>query len=112
MGEEVHDGGVAGLLRMDSDGALHHGVLAHEDDGIATKALANALKLGGADIIGADDEDLGVLLEEAAEFLVVLRLLLSAGGLENHGGRETLEIERKDLERVLQIAGRRNPNGR
>lgn len=87
MGNEAHDGGVAGLLRVYSDGALHHGVLAHEDDGIAAEALADVLELVGADIIGADDEDLRVLAEESAEFLVVLGLLLSSGGLENHGGR-------------------------
>lgn len=85
MREEVHGGGVTGLLRMDSDGTFHHGVLAHEDNGIATKALANALKLVRADIIGTDDEDLRILFEKAAEFLVVVSLLLSSGGFENHG---------------------------
>lgn len=85
MGEEAGDGGVTGILRMDSDGAFHHGVFTHENDGIATKTPANALKLVRSDIIGANDENLRILFEKTAEFLIVLSLLLSSGGFENHG---------------------------
>lgn len=87
MREEVSDGGVTSVFRMDSNGAFHHGVLTHKNNGIATKTLADALKLVGTDIIGTDDEDLRILIEETTEFLIVVSFLLSSGGLENHGGR-------------------------
>ena len=53
------------LLQLAADGLLHHGVLAHENDGMATQADADLLHLRRADVVSADDEALGVLLEQA-----------------------------------------------
>ena len=45
---------VASGLAVDADGALHHGVLPHEDDGLRAEGLADVLELLGANIVGMD----------------------------------------------------------
>jgi hypothetical protein len=64
------------------DALADHGVLAHEDGGLGAERRADVHELAGANIVGADDERTGVVIEERAEFVVV-RLL----GLESRSGR-------------------------
>nr|GMD23826.1 hypothetical protein G7K_5812-T1 [Ipomoea batatas] len=52
---------VAGVLSMHADGALHHGVLTHEDDGITTEPPADVLELLGPYIVGAHHQYLRVV---------------------------------------------------
>lgn len=51
------------LFQMTANGLLHHGVLAHENDGMAAQADTDLLHLRRADVIRTDDEALGVLIE-------------------------------------------------
>lgn len=53
------------------DGATDHGVLAHQDDTLATERLTNLVHLLGGDIVDGDNEDGLVLLDEALELLKV-----------------------------------------
>lgn len=46
------------------ESAADHGVLAHQNDTIATERLADLVHLLGRDIVDGDDEDALVLLEE------------------------------------------------
>lgn len=61
---------------MDTDGALHHGVLAHEDDGVTTETLPDVLELVGSDIVCGDDQHLRVVVQELAKLRVVRDLLV------------------------------------
>lgn len=61
---------------MDPDGALHHGVLAHEHNGVATQTLTNVLELSGSDVVGRHQEDLGVLVQQLAQLAIVRDLLV------------------------------------
>lgn len=51
--------------------AADHGVLAHEDDTLATERLADLVHLLRGDIVDGDDEDGLVLLEEVLELVEV-----------------------------------------
>jgi hypothetical protein len=62
MWQELLEVGV--LFELSADRLLHHGVLAHEDDGMAAQADADLLHLRGSDIVSADNEALWVLLEK------------------------------------------------
>ena len=89
--------GAAGLAE-DADRALHHGVLAHENDGLGAQTLiwgkgpgisraawgallsrnsaahlADVLELHRADVVGMADESLVILLKVCADLGVVLR---------------------------------------
>jgi len=66
------------VVEVTPDGLAHHGVLAHEDDGLAAEGDADLLHLLRADIVGVDQEALGVLIEELNELGEVVRL---PGGL-------------------------------
>lgn len=52
-------------------GTANHGVLAHENDTLATERLADLVHLLGRDIVDGDDEDALVLLEENLELAEV-----------------------------------------
>jgi hypothetical protein len=56
--------GHAALLNETLDGTADHGVLAHEDDGVATEGNADLVHLLGGDIVNGDDEDGLVGLEQ------------------------------------------------
>lgn len=60
-------------------GAAHHGVLAHENDALATEGLSDLVHLLRRDIVDGDDEDALVLLEEDLELVKVsgLRFFLA-----------------------------------
>jgi hypothetical protein len=45
----------------------YHGILAHQDNTLATEGESNLVHLLGADIVDGDDEDGGVLFEQALE---------------------------------------------
>lgn len=60
---------------------LHHGVLPHKNYRVTTETLADILELIRADVIGGDDENLAIVLEQLAELGVVVNLLLSLGEL-------------------------------
>ena len=49
----------------------HHGVLAHQNDGIASEGRSNLVHLLRADIVDADDEDRLVLVEQALELVEI-----------------------------------------
>lgn len=51
------------LLELTADGLLHHGVLTHQDDGIASQADTDLLHLRRADVVRTYDEALWVLIE-------------------------------------------------
>jgi hypothetical protein len=53
----------------------YHGVLAHQDNTLATEGLTDLVHLLGADIVDGDDEDARVLLEEALELVEVAGLV-------------------------------------
>jgi len=63
IGQQV--GEVRVGLHLTSDALLHHGVLAHQDLGLAAQRDADLLHLVGADVVGADNEALGVLIDQA-----------------------------------------------
>ena len=69
---------------MDLDAAAYESVLAHEDDRVAAEALADVLELVGANIVGASDEHLAVLVQQRAQLLVVHHLLLRLRQLYRH----------------------------
>ena len=53
--EKLLELGVVG--QVSADGLAHHGVLAHEDDGMAAERHADLLHLLGSDIVGVDLKD-------------------------------------------------------
>ena len=57
----------------------HHGVLAHQDDTLATEGASDLVHLLGADIVDADDEDGLVFFEEALELVEVAGLVAGSG---------------------------------
>lgn len=81
---EIEVGLVPCLLGMQADRSLHHGVLPHQDDGIAAEALPDVLELIRSDVIGGGDQDLAVLIEKLAKLLVVGDLLLGLRCLHSH----------------------------
>jgi hypothetical protein len=63
---------ILGELRDETfDSAANHGVLAHQDDRLPSKRMADFVHLLGADIVNRDDEDGFVLLKQALELLEV-----------------------------------------
>ena len=48
---------------MTADGLADHGVLPHQHRGVAAQRGADGLHLLGADIVDADDETLGILIQ-------------------------------------------------
>lgn len=62
------------LLSRDTDNA-HHGVLAHQDDTLATQRDTDLVHLLRRDIVDGDDEDGLVLLEQALELVEVAGLV-------------------------------------
>lgn len=63
---EVHNGLVASGLGMKLNGALHHGVLSHQNDRVTSETRPYLLKLVGTDIVSVDNQNLGVLAEQSA----------------------------------------------
>ena len=67
-------------MRCDSDDAevsiTHHGILPHQDNAIAAKAVTNLVHLLRADIVDEDDEDGSVLLQQILELVKVRRLVV------------------------------------
>merc|ERR1719242_930707 len=55
------------LLDLSSDDLPHHGVLAHEDDSLASEGNPDLLHLLGSDIVSSNDEALGILFQELGE---------------------------------------------
>jgi len=49
----------------------HHGVLAHENDALASKGLPDRVHLVGADIVNCDDENGLVLLQQGLQLVEV-----------------------------------------
>ena len=62
------------LLQMAPDGLAHHRVLAHQHDSLAPQRNPDLLHLLGADIVRADDEAFGILVEQLDELEVVASL--------------------------------------
>jgi len=54
----------------------HHGVLAHQDNAIATERLTDLVHLLRADIVDGDNEDGLVALQQALELVEVAGLVL------------------------------------
>jgi hypothetical protein len=53
------------------DGTANHGILAHQDDRLPAKRMADFVHLLGADIVNGDDEDGFVRVEQALELVEV-----------------------------------------
>ncbi|CAK9179264.1 unnamed protein product [Ilex paraguariensis] len=81
---KVEVGLVAGLLRMDPDGPLHHSIFPHQHDRVSTKSLPNILQLVRSDIVGRGDEDLGVLIKKLAQLLIISDLLFGLRCFHRH----------------------------
>merc|ERR1719251_305405 len=83
------------LLQLAPDDLPHHGVLAHEDHGLASQGNPDLLHLLGADIVSTHDEAPRVLFQELGELGEVVsfpgRLVLP-----NH-----LDVLRKSLRTLL-----------
>jgi len=47
-----------------TDGLAHHGVLAHEYDGMTPEGHTDLLHLLGSDIVGFDQETLGIFIQK------------------------------------------------
>lgn len=83
-GDDIQVSRIASLLGVDTDGPLHHGVLAHEHHGVRPQPLPDTLELIGAHIVGGAHEHLRILLQEIAQLVVIVLLLLLLGPLETH----------------------------
>lgn len=57
--------------------STYHGVLAHQDNTLATEGMANLVHLLGADIVDFDDESRLVVLQQALELIEVAGLVAS-----------------------------------
>jgi hypothetical protein len=57
----------------------YHGVLAHQDNTLASESMSDLVHLLRADIVDLNDEDGLVLLEQALELVEVLRLVAGFG---------------------------------
>jgi hypothetical protein len=93
--QEVHErvkGVVTGLLGVHLDATPDERVLPHEHHRVAPEAPADVLELLGTDVVGQGDEHLGVLIEQAAQLLVVRDLLLRLSPLDRHRCRGTLTL--------------------
>ena len=63
---------VLGTVRDETlEGAADHGVLAHEDDGLAAERLADLVHLLRADIVDGDDEDCLIFVQQGLELVEV-----------------------------------------
>lgn len=49
---------------MTPDGLADHGVFTHQNDGESSQRATNLLQLLGSDIVSADNEALGILIEK------------------------------------------------
>ncbi|KAM2290526.1 hypothetical protein ACFXTI_031173 [Malus domestica] len=65
---------------MDPDRPFHHRVLPLQNDGVSVQSLVEVLELLGADVVGGDNEDLAILVEEGTELGIVGDLLVGLGG--------------------------------
>lgn len=81
---EAENRRVAGFLRVDPDRSFHHSVLTHENDGIAPQTLPNVLELVRSDVISRHHQHLRVFIQQLAELLVVIQLLLCLGQFRSH----------------------------
>lgn len=98
-GDKVKEGIVAGLLSMHSNGALHHGVLAHEHNRVTTQTPSDILKLVGPDVVGQHDQDLRVLLQKLTKLSIVSDLLLGLGLFHRHSRLLGLGVSKKEKKR-------------
>lgn len=82
---EGENRGVSSVLGVNPDRPFHHGVLTHEDNGIAPQTLPNVLELSGSDVVSRHHQHLRVLIQQPAHLLVVVHLLLRLGQFWSHG---------------------------
>lgn len=64
------------MVSSSSNEGTHHGVLAHEDNTLASESLSDLVHLLGADIVNLNDEDGRVGLEQALELVEIVGLVL------------------------------------
>mmetsp|Transcript_4640 Transcript_4640/g.8861 ORF Transcript_4640/g.8861 Transcript_4640/m.8861 type:complete len:337 (-) Transcript_4640:64-1074(-) len=74
QGGKLADGAAGVLLLEVLKDLAHHGVLAHEDLGLAAEANTGVLELLGTNVVDLDDKGLGVGGEERLHLLEVLLL--------------------------------------
>jgi len=70
--EDLLESGIG--VEMSSDGLPHHGILSHQHFGSPTKGDTNLLHLVGTDIVGADDEEFGELIQKFEELEEIVGL--------------------------------------
>lgn len=75
---------VASVLRMELDATANQSILAHKHNRIAAQPLPDVLHLVRSHVVGRHDQNLGVLIEQTAQLLIVLHLLLRLGKLDCH----------------------------
>merc|ERR1712107_164563 len=54
--------------QMTTDGFAHHGILAHQDDGMASKGNTDLLHLLRSDIVSIDQEAFGIFIQKLNDF--------------------------------------------
>jgi len=70
--EDLLESGIG--IEMTSDGFSHHGILSHQHFGGTTKSDTDLLHLVGTDIVGADDEELGIFIQKVEELEEIVGL--------------------------------------
>jgi len=73
MLEEAEPLLVASALSVGADGTTKHGVFAHQDGGLATKGSTDVHELPGADVVGMNEETLGVGVQKLTELGIPLQ---------------------------------------
>ena len=101
------NGVVSSLLSTKLNGALHHGVLPHENHRVATQTFPYALELRRANVFGGHDQNLGILAQKTPELLVVQGFLLGPRGFHGHffNGWQREKKKKKKLNRRKGFCG-------
>lgn len=100
------NGVVSSLLSTKLNGALHHGVLPHENHRVATQTFPYALELRRANVFGGHDQNLGILAQKTPELLVVQGFLLGPRGFHGHffnGWQREKKKKTQQEKRVLRV---------
>ncbi|GMT02931.1 hypothetical protein PENTCL1PPCAC_25105, partial [Pristionchus entomophagus] len=82
------------LAHLGADGLADHGVLSHQNDELTTHGVTDLLHLLGSDIVHADDEALGELIEKLANLGEVVGLPRSLVFSNHLGGIEIARFGR------------------
>jgi len=71
---------VASAFTVEANATAEEGVLTHQDGGVGAESSTDVHELLGADVVGVDDESLGVGVKEFAQACVILLLFNETSG--------------------------------